>query len=607
MKTKRILVMALACMAAMSCLKEQKTPGYEARAFSFEMEKEGFAQQNTKAVLVDGKKTEWSAGDEVAVFDGTSSHKFVASSDGVRSPFTTESTTVDTSVPAYIFLYPYSETATADVIEGVVGFNVPTVQTAVNGSFDPQAAVSVATATAAELNGVIKAKNALALLKIAIPADLSGKPIKVIVEAKAGEYLAGDVLCDIATKNNEMQAGGAASAAVSLASAPPMAEGVYYLALRPCTVASGIKVTVMLRDKSYYARESSASFTFEPNHIYDMGTVGTSGWSVTTYQYEVSTVSGTGSSGKVDGGKGVASWSHLGGIQYAPDGNLRILDRGNAMVREMTTDTYEVTTLSSGTPFNAPWHGAFAPDGTFYIANKGAKTVVKVDVDGKNPETVMTGFVDPIDVDFDASGNLYVLDRNANAIYCYDGTASETQTKLADLTGGLAMEFNAEGDIIAYSNKGTLHFITPEGKVSTIAGSGTLGTDNGTPCQPLSAKINNAFDLEVSPDGTVYLVEDPTACVRMLVPDANGSYEYAYLTTIIGTMGSKGYADGVGTAAKLNSPYSICLSPDEKTLWIGDRGNYRIRRVDIKPHTEKCTMSGDHEDFGGTDDIVSIF
>ena len=77
-------------------------------------------------------------------------------------------------------------------------------------------------------------------------------------------------------------------------------------------------------------------------------------------------------------------------------------------------DTYTVSTLSNGTPFNAPWHGAFASDGTFYIANKGARSLVKVDAEGKNPQTLLTGFGDIIDVDFDASGNLYLLDRTGN-------------------------------------------------------------------------------------------------------------------------------------------------------------------------------------------------
>ena len=63
--------------------------------------------------------------------------------------------------------------------------------------------------------------------------------MKIAVEAKGGEALAGDVVCEVATKANEMKAGGEASATVTLAAAPPMTEGVYYIAVRPCTVASG--------------------------------------------------------------------------------------------------------------------------------------------------------------------------------------------------------------------------------------------------------------------------------------------------------------------------------------------------------------------------------
>lgn len=606
MKTNRIFIMALACIAAVSCVKEN-APEQTSGLVSFVAEKETFGDQ-TKAVLVDGKKTEWQAGDEVAVFDGTASHKFIAAADGARVEFTTTSTTVNANASAYLFLYPYSETATADVAAGKVAFSVPAVQVAAKGTFDPKAAVAVASAAPADLlpGSVVKAKNVLSLLKIAVPADLDQKVIKVTVEAKGGETLAGDVVYDVAAKTNEVKAGGEASASVVLAAAPPMTEGVYYLAVRPCVVAKGIKVTVLLGDKTYYTRESSASFTFEPNHIYDLGTVGTSGWNVTSYQYVVSTVSGLGSGGLVDGAPSVAQWSHLGGIHYAPDGSLRIIDRGNAAIRKMTLDTYEVSTLCKGTPFNAPWHGAFASDGTFYIANKAAKTLVKVDANGQNPETIATGYADPIDVDFDASGNLFVLDRNANSIYSWTGTSASTQTKFTDMIGGLSMEFDPKGNLIVYSNKSKLHMVTPDGTSTVIAGCGTAGNVDGTPGQPLTAKLNNAFDLEVAADGTIFLAEDPNAVVKMIVPDANGSYEHAYVTTIIGT-GKAGFADGIGTKAQLNSPYSICLSNDGKTMWIGDRANYRVRKVDVKAVTEKCGHSGSHENYGGTDGIVTIF
>ena len=598
MKTNRLFIMALAVAAAVSCAKETDVPSAPSMtASAFTAEKENF-EVPSKAVL-DGRKSKWEAGDEIAVHaDGAAAVKFSTAVEGEVAEFTSETAVTGSS---FLLAYPYS--AAKGVQDGKLLLTVPAEQVAVTGSFDPAAAISAA--ASADLTQPVKFKNALALLKINVPADLDKKVIKITVEAKGGESLAGDILFDVASKANTLSADG--KAAVSLLAAPPMAAGDYYLAVRPCDLPSGVKVTVLLGDKSYYTRESGAC-EFDVNTIYNMGIIGTTGWSVTTYQYALSTVSGLGSAGLVDGDPSVAKWSHLGGIHYAPDGeSLWILDRGNAAIRRMTLDTYIVSTLSKGTPFNAPWHGAFASDGTFYIANKGGKTLAKVDAEGKNPENILTGFGDPIDVDFDASGNLFIMDRtNSNAIYKLTGTDPQTKTKFVDFTGGLSMEFDTKGNLIAYSNTNKLYHITPDGTMTVIVGSGTAGNYDGIHGQPLTANVKNAFDLEVASDGTIYLAEDPNALVRMIVPDAYGSYKHAYVTTIIGA-GVAGFADGIGTKAKLNSPYSLCLSSDAKTMWIGDRANYRIRKVDVTTVTEQCGMSGDHQDYDGTDGMTTIF
>ena len=54
MKTNRIFIMALACIAAVSCVKEN-APEQTSGLVSFIAEKETFGDQ-TKAVLVDGRR-----------------------------------------------------------------------------------------------------------------------------------------------------------------------------------------------------------------------------------------------------------------------------------------------------------------------------------------------------------------------------------------------------------------------------------------------------------------------------------------------------------------------------------------------------------------------
>lgn len=51
------------------------------------------------------------------------------------------------------------------------------------------------------------------------------------------------------------------------------------------------------------------------------------------------------------------------------------------------------------------------------------------------------------------------------------------------------------------------------------------------------------------------------------------------VTTLAG--GRQGYADGTGRDAEFDEPASLALSEDERTLYIADRGNHCIRKLDI--------------------------
>ena len=56
-----------------------------------------------------------------------------------------------------------------------------------------------------------------------------------------------------------------------------MAQGLYYVAVRPCELASGIKVTALFADETVYTKESRAC-EFLVNTMYDMGDVAAEDW-----------------------------------------------------------------------------------------------------------------------------------------------------------------------------------------------------------------------------------------------------------------------------------------------------------------------------------------
>ena len=267
MKTTRFFIMTLACVAAMSCAKEvgnPDTPYVSTNAFTAEKAEFEVAAKST----LQGKKAIWEAGDEIAVYaDGEAAVKFTAESEGASVQFKSETEVTGSS---FLFAYPYN--AAKGVQDGKLLLTIPSEQTARTGSFDPHAALSAASAT--DLTKAVKFKNVLALLKFNIPAELDGKISSITVESKGGEAIAGDILLNVEDKTNEPSANGVNTVRMSGAA---MAQGLYYVAVRPCELASGIKVTALFADETVYTRESRAC-EFLVNTMYDMGNVAAEGW-----------------------------------------------------------------------------------------------------------------------------------------------------------------------------------------------------------------------------------------------------------------------------------------------------------------------------------------
>ncbi|MBE6228406.1 MAG: hypothetical protein E7120_05975 [Bacteroidales bacterium] len=118
---------------------------------------------DTKAVL-DGKVSKWQGEESIALVGKKGTHKFTAAVEGVSSQATFnyagEGTYDETEVLA---VYPYASGAYSGNFDDMYVSNVtiPSEQTAVTGSYDPNAAIAVAHST----NTTLKFKNATALLK----------------------------------------------------------------------------------------------------------------------------------------------------------------------------------------------------------------------------------------------------------------------------------------------------------------------------------------------------------------------------------------------------------------------------------------------------------
>jgi DNA-binding beta-propeller fold protein YncE len=110
------------------------------------------------------------------------------------------------------------------------------------------------------------------------------------------------------------------------------------------------------------------------------------------------------------------------------------------------------------------------------------------------------------------------------------------------------------------------------GVVTTIAGTGDKGFGgDGRPAT--EAQLSFPQDLEIGPDGNLYVADADNNRVRMIDLTTN------VITTVAGT-GENGYGGDGGQAgsAKLNRPFGVAFDP-AGDLYISDTFNSRIRKV----------------------------
>jgi sugar lactone lactonase YvrE len=142
------------------------------------------------------------------------------------------------------------------------------------------------------------------------------------------------------------------------------------------------------------------------------------------------------------------------------------------------------------------------------------------------------------------------------------------------------IDFDRAGNLfIVELEGGRVHKLTPEGKLTTIAGDGSKGyAGDGGPAG--RATFNGMHNVAVTPQGDVYIADTWNNRIRKI------SKKTGTITTIAGT-GAKGYGGdgGPATKAKFDYPMCITLNASNDKLYVADLNNRRIRVVDLKSGT----------------------
>lgn len=283
----------------------------------------------------------------------------------------------------------------------------------------------------------------------------------------------------------------------------------------------------------------------------------------------VSTLIGTGYLGDAPDGLAVnSSLNHPTHVTIGPDDNLYISAWHNSKVLRYEPRTETVTSIcgtgarsfnGDGLPgletfLDLPVATAFTPDGSLLIADQANQRIRALRPDGTVETLVGNG-------EQGYSGD--------------DGPAIEARLHLpvsqsAPPAGRIATD--AEGTLyIADTLNHVIRRVTPDGMITTIAGTGEPGNGGGD--DPLAAALDTPSDVDVDAAGNVYVADTMNHCVRKVAPDGA-------LSTAAGVCGTPGYEGdgGPASAALLDRPYGVAVAADG-TLWLADTHNHVIRVV----------------------------
>ena len=281
---------------------------------------------------------------------------------------------------------------------------------------------------------------------------------------------------------------------------------------------------------------------------------------------------------------------------------------------------WHVTTFAgTAAGFNSPFGIAQSGD-TLYVTDGASHAIRSIHATTARVATIVPGNVASSGAHVDgpgasarfkfprgaaaAAGTLYVADLGNHRVRTIDlASAAKTVDTIAggstpgDADGaGTAARFNglvglalSEDGSTLYVAENTSHRIraidlaSTAKTVTTLAG-GTQGyVDHAT---GTTARFDGPSYLAVS-GTTLYVADYDNHRIRAI----NLASTNKTVSTIAGS-GTPGYANGVGVAARFNGPSGLAVSEDEKTLYVADYNNHRIRAIDLASGTVR-DIAGD--------------
>ncbi len=299
----------------------------------------------------------------------------------------------------------------------------------------------------------------------------------------------------------------------------------------------------------------------------------------TTISALVSNFAGSGMQGTLDGTGTAARFYNPIGVAVDLLGNVYVADVSNNQIRKISSDGVVSVFAGSGSigstdgpgieaSFHFPYGVAVDAAGTVYVADTYNHKIRKISSTGAvstlagsgspgfaNGSGIDASFNNPSGVAVDAQGNVYVADSENHKI----------------------------------------RKITAAGIVSTLAGSGSVGSTDGS---GIDASFNYPDGLTIDATGTLYVADTFNNKIRKISPAG-------VVSTFAGS-GVEGSADGSATAATFFKPYSLALDA-ASNVYVCDMANNKIRKISSDGQVSTYAGNGNYGSSNGTALSSSFF